>query len=62
MSAYVVTLRETLEYELTVEADSAEQASETAEEIWRWSENPEEEFGYSVVESIDTYHVEFVSS
>lgn len=52
MHAYRVTLQETLQYEVTVEAWSVEEAEEKAEEKWRDEKDPEGVFGYEVVKSI----------
>lgn len=44
MKTYVVTLKETVRYFLEIEADSADEANEAANEKWCRSRNPQNDF------------------
>jgi uncharacterized protein YozE (UPF0346 family) len=57
---YEVQLQETLRYVLTVTAEDEDDARELAEELWRDSTDPETEFGYEVIESIEATSAEEV--
>jgi len=61
MAIYEVQLEETLRYVLTVTAESREEAGEIAEETWRDSSDPETEFGYEVVASIEATAIDVVT-
>lgn len=45
MPKYVITLEETVHYDIEVEADDADAAGEEAAAIWADSEDPTKDFG-----------------
>ena len=47
MPKYIVTLEETVHYDIEVEADSDDEASQIAAEEWAQSKDPTHDFGGS---------------
>jgi hypothetical protein len=60
MPKFVVTLEEVVLYDVEVEADDEDAASTAAEELWKQSENPQEDFAGTGngVEAINVEEIE----